>query len=112
MSRKTRVRLVFWSLILSAVISISFGVWWIARPGIIDGVILELNPEAVIPPLFSILQKIPGYIMLGIGIVCIALIPLVVKLANKRADVLDAEEREKAEMREMLRDYRQRRTRP
>lgn len=107
MSRKTRVRIAVLAMILFSAVFISFGAWWLTKPSVYDEFIHQYNAAADPTP-HIIYEDIPGYTMIGSGILLIVLIPSAVKSANKRADA----EEEKAEMREMLREYRQRKNRP
>lgn len=72
-----RVRAGVWALVLLAILCFGAGYWWFIQPVPFENVLL--------------------YPFVGLGILCLAIIPFAKRAANKQAD-----------MDEMLEDYRRR----
>lgn len=103
MSRKSRVRGAVWGMVITALFCFIVAIWMLTKPSIIMQAAAKYNPNPNYVP-HMVFEDIPAYALLSIAVVCLALIPVAISQANKRADADD----EKAEMKAMLEDYRQR----
>lgn len=100
MDRKNRVRFAVWGIVVTSLFLFGVGVWFLTKPSVVMQAVLKYNPNPnYVPHMFF--EDIPAYVLIGTGVLLLAFIPAAIKSAHKKAD-----------MDEMLEDYRQRKNRP
>lgn len=103
MNRKKRTRGVLWTMIIGAIFCFGIAFWMLTKPSIVMEAAGKYTPEPNYVP-HMIFEDIPAYVLIGVGLLFLVLTPVAIKSANKKAD----SEEEKAEMKEMLEEYRRR----